>query len=74
VAGLLVDILGMNTSAKELREMGSKSLSVHVNKLEADLLELKEGVMTGKEKNHAKLRVVRRDIARARTILRDLHK
>lgn len=61
----------MNDSVVEFREMESDTLRLHISQREQDLLELKEGVRTGKEKNHAKLRVVKSEIARAKTVLNE---
>jgi len=55
--------------AKDLREMNKASLINQVSELTHDLAEYKGTVMSGKEKNHAKLHFLRRDLARAKTIL-----
>lgn len=61
----------MNKSVAEYREMEEKTLTAEVSHKEQELIELREAVRTGKEKNHARLRVVKSDIARAKTILKE---
>lgn len=61
----------MSTSIKEYREMDSKALLNKLDQIEQELFEYQETVMNGKEKNHARLRELRKDIARIKTVLKE---
>jgi len=54
---------------QDLRELDKTSLLNQANDLKIELAEYKEAVLSGKEKNHAKLAYLKRDLARANTIL-----
>ena len=56
---------------KELREIGKKRLTVQLGELEYKYRKLCETIWSGKEKNHAQLRYLRRDIARAKTVQKE---
>jgi ribosomal protein L29 len=56
---------------KELREIGVKRIAVRISELEFKYQKLRESIWSGKEKNHAQLRFLKRDIARAKTILKE---
>jgi len=59
------------SSAVEYREMDRAALVAKVGQLEQDLQGLKEDVRGGKEKNHTRLAQGRREIARAKTIIKE---
>jgi|GEM_PF-2570557 ribosomal protein L29 len=61
----------MINSVAEYREMEPKNLTLRVGQLELELLELKEAVRNAKEKNHAHLKVIKKEIARAKTVLKE---
>jgi ribosomal protein L29 len=56
---------------KELKELDVDSLMVEVSSLQEKYATQQEAVRNGKEKNSASLRVMRRDIARAMTLLKE---
>jgi len=55
----------------EFRNLSTEELTNQVKALEADYYSIREDARTGKEKNHAQLRFLRRNIARAHTILNE---
>lgn len=57
--------------AKDLRELGVERLKARAGELKAEYEVLKEATLAGKEKNHARLMILRRDVARANTILKE---
>ena len=57
--------------AHDARNLGSESLLKRVEELRADYYALAEAVRLGKERSHARLHQMRRDIARALTVLRE---
>ena len=59
----------MNTSLKEYRELDRAELRQKVDKLQEQYRAARETVRLGKEKNHASLKYLKRDIARAKTVL-----
>lgn len=61
----------MSTSTKEYREMDSKALLTKLDQIEREWFEYKETVMSGKEKNHTRLRELRREVARIKTVLKE---
>lgn len=58
--------------ARDLRELGREGLQRRVDELERDSVGLREAIRAGKEKNHARLSLLRKDVARARTVLHEL--
>jgi len=57
--------------AKEIRELGVAELEKKVKDLGQELFNLKFQLHTGHLENSARIRQVRRDIARVRTVLRE---
>jgi len=55
--------------AKELRELDKAALANKIEELEALYLKLRFQKVSGQLENPSKLRITRRDIARAKTIL-----
>ncbi|MEX1997220.1 MAG: 50S ribosomal protein L29 [Candidatus Andersenbacteria bacterium] len=55
----------------DLRNLPVGELTGNIEKMQHDYFSLQESTRTGKEKNHARLRQLRQDIARAKTILRE---
>lgn len=56
---------------RELRELNEERLKAQVASFMAEYEALREATRSGKEKNHARLARLRRDIARAKTMLRE---
>ena len=61
----------MSNAVAEYRDMDLEALILSVGRVEQELLELKEAVRIGKEKNHARLRIVKSEVARAKTVLKE---
>ena len=57
--------------AKELRDLGVEELETKASQLRGELFTARIRKETGQLENTAKLRTLRRDIARAETILRE---
>ena len=57
--------------ASELREMTNEELNERVNELKAELFNLRFQLATGQLENPMRIREVKRDIARVKTILRE---
>lgn len=57
--------------AHDARNLGREDLVKRVEEMRAEYYTIEEGIRLGKERSHARLRHVRRDIARALTILRE---
>ena len=57
--------------AKELRDLGVKELETKTDQLRSELFTARIRKETGQLENTAKLRTLRREIARAETILRE---
>ena len=57
--------------ARDLRELSAGRLKARATELKTEYETLKEAVLSGKEKNHAQLVVLRRNVARANTISRE---
>jgi large subunit ribosomal protein L29 len=57
------------TNAKEFREMAADTLGAKVKEMETDLFNARLQANLGKLENTGTLREVRRDIARAKTVL-----
>ena len=56
---------------KDFREMDAPRLTSRIGELKEELVQLKETVRAGKEKNHAKIGQIRRELARALTLQRE---
>ena len=56
--------------ARELRELAPDAVQGKINELEANLFNMKFQASMGKLENTSLIRVARRDIARAKTVLR----
>ncbi|SHH45574.1 50S ribosomal protein L29 [Tepidibacter thalassicus] len=57
--------------AKELREMTSPELSQKLNELKSELFSLRFQLATGQLENTSRVKLVKKDIARVKTILRE---
>lgn len=55
--------------AKELRNLDTAALQLQLQTWQAEYYGVRENIRTGKEKNHARLKGLRRNIARAHTLL-----
>ncbi|MCH8748492.1 50S ribosomal protein L29 [Patescibacteria group bacterium] len=62
----------MANKAHDLRNLSQGQLTGRLTSMRAELVEHRENVRLGKEKNHRQLRYLRRDIARAETVLQEL--
>jgi large subunit ribosomal protein L29 len=60
-----------NTKADELRDMPDDELEVRLNQAKHELFNVRFKHITGQQDNTSYLGVLRRDIARIKTILRD---
>lgn len=58
--------------AKELRDMTKEELGTKVGELKEELFNLRFQMATGQLENPMRLREVRKDIARTKTVLREL--
>ena len=63
--------MALGTAAAELRELPSEQLVGKLKEAKAELFNLRVQSATGQLDNHRRLQVVRRDIARIYTILRE---
>lgn len=57
--------------AREFRNLGREELAGRIREMERDLQQVREEVIGGKEKNHAQLKQLRRELARAHTVLKE---
>lgn len=57
--------------ARDIRNLPAADLASHLQDLQSEYYTLQEAVRLGKERNHARLRQVRRDIARHISVLRE---
>lgn len=57
--------------AKELRQLSDTELKNKLNELKAELFNLRFQLATGQLDNPAKIKQVRKDIARVKTIMRE---
>jgi large subunit ribosomal protein L29 len=55
----------------EIRDLDTEELHSRINELAEELFNLRFQLATGQLDNHRRMRAVRRDIARIRTILRE---
>lgn len=60
--------------AKEIRDMQSEARQKELLGLLKEQFGLRMQIATGQQNNHARLRKVRKDIARIRTIMNEKHK
>jgi large subunit ribosomal protein L29 len=58
-------------STKEIRDLGSDEIEVEIRQLREQLFKLRWQAATGQVENPNRIRQVKRDIARRRTILRE---
>ena len=59
-----------NNAINEYKELDQEELSIRIAKMKQDYRLAAEDVRQGKEKNHASLKYLKRDIARAKTVLK----
>jgi large subunit ribosomal protein L29 len=59
---------------KDFREMDTERLAGRIAELRQEIMNVREAVRSGKEKNHAKLRQLKREMARALTLRREREK
>lgn len=57
--------------AQEFRNLSMEELQARLKALRVEYAAWREGIRLGKETNHARLRALRGDIARAQTILQE---
>jgi large subunit ribosomal protein L29 len=57
--------------AQEIRELESDELHARIAELKEELFNLRFQLATGQLDNHARLQIVKREVARIRTILRE---
>jgi large subunit ribosomal protein L29 len=63
--------MAANTQAVELREMSDDDLVTRLRESKSELFNLRVQGQTGQLDNHRRLQVIRRDIARIYTIMRE---
>jgi len=63
--------MAAGTSANELRELGSEELTTKLREAKAELFNLRVQSATGQLDNNRRLQIVRREIARIYTIMRE---
>ncbi|MBK0866362.1 MAG: 50S ribosomal protein L29 [Saccharopolyspora sp.] len=63
--------MAAGVTASELRELGDEELIQRVRESKEELFNLRFQMATGQLENNRRLRVVRRDIARIYTIMRE---
>jgi large subunit ribosomal protein L29 len=61
----------MKTSAKELRDLSSDELAVKSGELKKELFNLRFQQAMGQIENPMRLRTLRRDIAKTKTVLKE---
>jgi large subunit ribosomal protein L29 len=59
--------------SEELRELGSKELLERQEELARELFNLRFQLATGQLSNHTAVKKTKRDIARVKTVLKELH-
>lgn len=59
------------TKAKDIKELSIDEISAQIKKNQADLVSMKFKKSLGQLESHAAIRVVRRDIARMKTVLHE---
>jgi len=63
--------MAAGTKPSELREMADEALVEKLREAKAELFNLRVQAATGQLDNHGRLQVIRRDIARIYTIMRE---
>ena len=63
--------MAAGTQAAELRELSDEELVSRLREAKAELFNLRVQAATGQLENHGRLQVIRRDIARIYTIMRE---
>ncbi len=63
----------MKTKAGDLRDMSNEELSAKVSDLKKELFNLRFQQAMGQIENPMRLRILRREIARTKTILKEKH-
>jgi large subunit ribosomal protein L29 len=63
--------MAAGTKAAELRELSDEELVTRLREAKAELFNLRVQAATGQLENHGRLQVVRREIARIYTIMRE---
>ena len=63
--------MAAGTSAMELRELADEELVSRLREAKAELFNLRVQAATGQLDSHGRLQVVRRDIARIYTVMRE---
>ncbi len=63
--------MAAGTAASELRELSDEELVARLREAKAELFNLRVQAATGQLDNHGRLKVVRREIARIYTIMRE---
>ncbi|NJC70141.1 50S ribosomal protein L29 [Planosporangium thailandense] len=63
--------MAAGTKAAELRELSDEELVTRLREAKAELFNLRVQAATGQLENHGRLQVIRREIARVYTIMRE---
>jgi large subunit ribosomal protein L29 len=63
--------MAAGTAAAELRELSDDDLVLRLREAKAELFNLRVQAATGQLDNHGRLKVIRKDIARIYTIMRE---
>ncbi len=63
--------MATGTAPSELRELSGEELVVRLREAKAELFNLRVQSATGQLDNHGRLKVIRKDIARIYTIMRE---
>jgi len=63
--------MAAGTKAAELREISDEELTTRLREAKAELFNLRVQAATGQLENHGRLQVIRREIARIYTIMRE---
>ena len=63
--------MAAGTQAAELRELSDEELVTRLREAKAELFNLRVQAATGQLENHGRLQVIRREIARIYTIMRE---
>jgi large subunit ribosomal protein L29 len=63
--------MAAGTKAAELREISDEELVTRLREAKAELFNLRVQAATGQLENHGRLQVIRREIARIYTIMRE---
>jgi large subunit ribosomal protein L29 len=63
--------MASGTAASELRDLGSEELTTKLREAKAELFNLRVQSATGQLDNNRRLQIVRREIARIYTIMRE---